>query len=507
MPAPPTRPGPEAPRSPGHAVNAIALVGLSLLVFGTLTCFVDPDVYHGLSLIREALDEGRIPEEDRFAYTRTVSPVVHHEWLAAAVLYWTATRTGAVGFVALKYVLTAAIAAGCFLLARRRGASVPVFVLLAPVMLFFFWIGMTTIRAQVFSLLFLVVLFHLLESDRRGARWWMLPWAALHVLWLNIHAGFLLGLVFLAAHALEQRLRQRQVRHLLILLPVLCVLVPLNPYGLDYFAYLWRAVLFDRSLIREWDPLWTGWYWLIALYVFSVLVYAGSGLARQGLRRAPGWALVLPAAAAGLRHMRHLSVYSVAWLAYCPPLIEASRLGEMMRDLWRRRLPWVLGVWTLVGAAGARLAVERKPWELVVPCNPGDHPELLYPVGAAKYLDEVGFEGNLWTPFDVGAFITWKLEGRVKVSLDGRYEVAYPPGAKRQSEDFYAAAPGWRTTLERYPTDAVLVRSSQPVAGALEAETTWTLAYRDDVYQVYTREGVDLPFEDRTGVRLTASFP
>jgi hypothetical protein len=482
-------------------------VGLSLLVFGTLTCFVDPDVYHGLSLIREALDGGRIPAEDSFAYTPTVSPVVHHEWLAAAVLYWTATRTGAVGFVALKYLLTAAIAAGCFLLARRRGASVPVFVALAPVMLFFFWIGMTTIRAQVFSLLFLVVLFHLLESDRQGRRWWMLPWAVLHVIWLNVHAGFLLGVVFLAAHAIEQRLRQRPVRHLLLLLPVLCALVPLNPYGLDYVAYHWRAVRFDRSLVREWDPLWKGWYWLIALYVFSVLVYAGYGLVRQGLRRSPGWGLVLPAAAAGLRHMRHLSVYSVAWLGYCPPLIEATRLGEMMRGLWRRRLSWAIGLWALVAAAGARLALERRPWELQVPCNLGDHPELLYPVGAAQYLDDVGFEGNLWTPFDVGAFITWTLEGRVKVSLDGRYEVAYPPGAKRESEEFYAAASGWKEALERYPTDAVLVRTSQPVVEALREDGAWRRAYRDDVYEVYTRAGLDLPSRDRRGERLRATFP
>ena len=140
----------------GFWIVAVALLGVFFL--GGAGNVADLDMWHGMCLIREALHTGSIPTEDSFAYTPTVSPVLHHEWAAAAVVYFVATRAGAGGILALKYLLVAAIAATAVLTGRKRGAGGPVIFVLAPLAVCMSWIGTTTIRAQLFTLFFLAVL-------------------------------------------------------------------------------------------------------------------------------------------------------------------------------------------------------------------------------------------------------------------------------------------------------------------------------------------------------------
>ena len=116
----------------------------------------------------------------------------------------------------LKFLLTSGIAVGSFLLARRHGASLAILCPLAPIAIFMSWIGMTTIRAQVYTLLFIVCLFYFFDADRRGKRWWILPWLSVYLLWLNLHGGFVVGIVLYSLHFLEQLTRRQPVRHLVL---------------------------------------------------------------------------------------------------------------------------------------------------------------------------------------------------------------------------------------------------------------------------------------------------
>jgi hypothetical protein len=509
----PNQTAPPAAVPPARA--GLVLLGLAVLLLSGPPPFVDPDVYHGLSLVREALSLGEIPRDDRFAYTPTVSPVVHHEWAEAGVLYFIVTYTGGTGLVVLKHSLSLGIAAGVFLLARRRGASLGVACSLAPVAIFLGWMGLTTVRAQVFTLFFLVVLLWFLEEDRRGKRWWIGPWLALHVVWLNVHGGFVVGCVLFAAHALEQALRRRPTMHLVLAGLAMAALVPLNPWGTAYYGYIWKAVLLDRSVIEEWRPVWRAWAPITLVYGISLLV-AIYGIAKVGLRRAEGWPLVALAAYAALRHQRHLSIHALVWFAHVPAIVQCTELGRALQTSFASPRRWVTPIAGVVAILVIARLIRVKPWELQVPANPGDNritsdsariEELIYPVGAVAYLREAAFHGNLMVPFLHGAYITWHLYPRVRVSLDGRFEVAYPPGALQESRIFYFASPGWQEVLARHPTDAVLVPVSLPASKAMREAATWTLVYQDDAYELYARPGLDLPRRDSRGKRFVGSFP
>jgi hypothetical protein len=485
--------------------RGMAAAALVTLLASGVSNFVDPDMWHGMALVRESLRLGHIVREDLFAYTPTIAPVVHHEWAAAMVVYLVSTSFGLAGLNALRWLLTLGIGVGAFRVARSGGATLPVVTALAPIAIFLGWLGLTAIRAQMFSLLLLVVLLAFLEADRRGGRRWIAPWLVLYVIWLNCHGGFVVGLILLAVHGVEQLARREPVKHLVVVVAACIALIGLNPWGLRYYTYLRHALVLDRSLVTEWLPLWQAAPATVPAFAVSVLV-AAYALRARGLTACAGWALVAVTAAAALRHERHLSLYAVVWFCTVPAWVEQTGVGARLRAAWARPV-LVATCWACVLVAGLAATSARRSFTLNLPANPGDHPTILYPVGAVSYLEDRGFRGNVMVPFNMGAYVTWRLHPAVKVSFDGRYEAAYPPEALGENVTFYARLAGWETVLHRYPTDLVLVPRRRPVAGALRSAGRWSLVYRDDAYELYARPGLYMPRVDRRGRHLVATFP
>jgi hypothetical protein len=90
-------------------------------------------------------------------------------------------------------------------------------------------------------------------------------------------------------------------------------------------------------------------------------------------------------------------------------------------------------------------------------------------------------------PFDWGAYVTWWLHPDVRVSIDSRYEVAYPPGSVEENTAFYRAEEGWQRILLAHPTDAVLVPKSLSVSRQMPSLPGWKRVYSDDVAEIYVR--------------------
>lgn len=484
------------------------LVGLFIVNLAGLT-FVDPDLFHEMALIRETWVSGALPLDDRFAYTPTVYPSVHHEWGTGAVLYAVAQSLGASGIMALKYLLSIVVVGGCVRVARERGAGWPLIAAVASVPILCGCIGFTTIRAQLFTLVFLAMMLGCIEADRRGERRWMWLWLPAYVAWLNLHAGFVVGAGLMALHAFEQLLRKEPIRHWIVLGVAMAALVLVNPYGAMYYPYLAHGLLMLRPMIIEWRPLWhVEPISMFYVYLFSVLLmlYAVSSL---GWRRMPGLLMLLASTYFAVRHTRHLSLYFVIWFAYVPGYLQQTRLGELAESIWQRRRRFVLAASCAIGVLSLLRAAPAKPWQLRMPTTLAEEEtgRPMYPTGAVDYLRRLEFSGNMMVPFVPGGFVSWKLHPRVKVSLDGRYEVAYRPGILEENEHMYQAKDGWHDTLEKYPTDVLLVPNNTPLAREMTGVDGWTPFYHDASYTMYARPGLELPLLDRGDVTVPGQFP
>ena len=117
-----------------------------------------------------------------------------------------------------------------------------------------------------------------------------------------------------------------------------------------------------------------------------------------------------------------------------------------------------------------------------------------------------------------GVSLSWKLYPAVKVSIDSRFEAAYPPELLTEHIKFYGAKDGWMEILNRYPTDVVLVPRYSPIDKLLDeqagmpAETStakWRRVYKDDGFSVFARSEIADRFKvvDNTGKQIIGSFP
>ena len=97
----------------------------------------------------------------------------------------------------------------------------------------------------------------------------------------------------------------------------------------------------------------------------------------------------------------------------------------------------------LIVMPGAGLALEYPP----VDC----------PVDAVAFLQREKIHGNLLVPFNYGSYALWELRGRMRVSMDGRYDLVYKPETYQRVDDFFAAKKDWYETLTHPTPDAVLV--------------------------------------------------
>lgn len=496
----------ETQRAPLPLLRGTIWAGLAALLISRLSWnVVDLDIWHEMALIRASLQAHRLLSVDVFAFGPKLPVVVDHEWGAGAVAYFLAMNFGAAGILLFKYLVAGSIAAFVWMTARARGASLEAFSLVAPVAVLFLGAAFSPIRGHMYSLWFAALLLWFLECDRRGHRRWMVWWLLLFPLWVNLHGGFAVGIGFVALYAIEQAAARKPWRHLAGVAAAMTALVAVNPWGFSYYSYLARALTMARPAIGEWRPVWDS----LPGFTADVFVLTAAVMAYLAWRlrwaAVPGIAIVAAAAAEGALHQRMMPFYALALGCYAPGWLDSTAPGAGFRRAVERFPMAFQGLWMGIAVFFTLAAVTFQPWRLRVPGD-GKPGEMAYPAGAVDYLERLHFQGKVYTPFECGAYVTWKLYPAVLVSLDSRYEVAFPNWWVDESFRFYDARPGWEKTLASYPADLVLVRNSMPLAGRL-VEKGWKRAYKDGAFQIYARPGLEMPVADYGGEVVRGQFP
>lgn len=448
-----------------------------LFVSITPLAFIDPDLWHEMATARWMVAHRAVATADPFAFTPTITPVVHHEWGLGLIAWGIGLVGGEPALMLTKALLLTLIGAGAWALARARGGSAAMVTLGAFVATGASLAGFTTIRALVLTLVGVVGTLAALERDRDGRPWvaaWLVGW----VVWVNVHGGAIVALFLLGAHAAESLVRTRRVPIAPIAAAALAIpLVTLNPWGPAYLRYLATAPFMDRPQILEWGAIWTAPPFVV-LHAAVLALLAVYGFARVGPARATGALPLLATLVAAGQHQRHLPIFAVVWLITVPAWLSATPLAELLAQAWASRVTTPLA--GALGAIAAVAFVADAGWRVRWPAD-------TYPVDAVDHLVAQGFSGRVATPFVQGGYTLYKLAPTGgQVSFDGRYEVAYPPAALDDNLALYAALPGWDASLERIGADAVLLPSDGPLAAVLPG-SAWSLAYVDDHWAIATR--------------------
>ena len=458
-----------------HTFLAVLFIGSFALTARNVT---DPDVWWHLETGQYIAQHKSVPHADPFSYTRAGAPWVAHEWLTDLLLY-TLLRT--TGFGGLIIVFAVVLCAAFFPLYLRCGPDPYV---AGVAMLYAAWATEPVwgVRPQVLSLLLTSLWLLILQRSERNPKilWWTLP---LTLLWVNLHAGFALGLalsaLFLSGELVERVLGSSvqsaaRLRMAAVMLVLDLLIVPLNPNGLRMFSYpietLRSAAM--QNYITEWASpnFHHAEYWPFLLVVMGT--FASLGWSRREVRPRD-LLLLLVSLYAGLHSIRMMPLF----VLIAVPLI-CRRFTNRPTSQPRSGRPRSVFVPMLNGAivlamvvfAGVHTAqvIERQPQAEVES----------FPAHAVAFLQTRPPSGPIFNHYDWGGYLVWKLYPATRVFIDGRADV-YGEQLLNQFADAYQFKGAWQHTLQQWNIDTVMVPAGSALATGLQSAPGWRVAYQD----------------------------
>lgn len=435
---------------------------------------VDPDVWWHLRTGELIAARHAVPHRDPFSYTRAGQPWLAHEWLSDLLLY---KLESTCGFAALIVTFAAVITAAFVLLYLRcRPASYIAGV--ATLLAAWATIPIWGVRPQVLSLLLTSLWLYILERSRIKPvlLFWTLP---ITLLWVNLHAGFALGLAISAIYSLGWAVEhiiggpQQKPSWRTFAIVLLCdlALVSLNPNGFRLIPYAWQTLRSPamQTYIAEWASpnFHHAEHWplmFIILLTFATLFFSSNRIPSRDL------ILLLVGLFAGLASVRMIPFFV---LVAVPPIVR--RLGDWPRPRHHSSAPVRTALnAVIVLAIAAFTAVHTYQ---VVQRQPQAEAQL-FPAHAVEYLQRHPSEGPIFNHYDWGGYLIWKLPA-TPVFIDGRADV-YGESVFDDFAAIYQLKPAWLETLERWRVKSVIVPANSPLATALRSVPGWFVTYQDN---------------------------
>jgi len=470
---------------------AILALGLFTMAARGIT---DPDVWWHLRTGQLILQNHGLFHTDPYSFTRFGQAWINHEWLSEVLLF---SLYRVAGFGGLIVVFAVGIAA-TFLLVFLRSSGRPY---LASLMTLWGAVASAPswgVRPQMFSLLLASIFLVLLEASEHRPKllWWTAP---LMLLWVNLHAGYAIGLAFIALFLLGEALEagvgpepwQKSVprfKGLATAFALCLALVALNPNGVRIYLYPFetlRSAAMHR-FIQEWfspdfhDPTY------LPLLLMLLALIAGLALSPRcpRLRNLVLLLATIPAALRSIRHIPILALVIVPVLAeLAQPWLQGSGANRLLRTPLTGSASRTVVINFLVLLAFAAFTLFRVRH---VVSSQAETEAKHFPMAAAAFLGQQHPLGPMMNHYNWGGYFIWKLYPQYRVFMDGRADV-YGDALMTDFGDCYYLTDNWRKSLQNWGIRTVVLPPDAALIIALKSSPEWKQSYADSEAVILTR--------------------
>ena len=470
---------------------AILVMGLFVLAARNVT---DPDVWWHLRTGQLMLQNHGLFHTDPYSFTRAGQPWIDHEWLSQ-ILIFGAYQAGGWGGLITGF---AAVISVAFLLVFVRSPGRPYMAGAITTWAAIASVPSWGVRPQVFTLLLASISLLLLEHSSRCPKllWWMPP---LILLWLNLHAGYAVGVallaIFLTGDMLDRALGRGEpnpgvpyFRNLALVLVACLAVVPLNPYGISMYRYPLET-LHSRAMlayIGEWlsPDFHQGRYAAVLLLMLATILLPAISPRRLTARELLLLAITMYA---GLRSVRHLPIFVLVAAPLVSSMVQAKLQQVGGAGLFDRRVPitpakFVLNTTLLAGFLAFAL------WRVnYVVRHQTDTEKSEFPVAAVDFLAQSRPAAPIMNHYNWGGYFIWKLYPEYRVYIDGRADVYGDSFLDDFASVYYLKGPMWRTALEKWDIRTVVLPAEAPLVTALGYVPGWSRLFSDRQVVVLTR--------------------
>jgi hypothetical protein len=465
----------------------------------------DPDFWWHLKTGQYLVETKNIPRTDIFSSERFGSEWVTHEWLSEIFIYSIYRALGYGGLiVAFSLIITGAFwiaYQGC-----RKFAGHPYVSGFALILGVCVTVPTWGVRPQMFSILFASVFVSVLNNYARNQKThsiWLL--APLMILWVNMHAGFALGLALIvltitgltldgflprkdALAAIWQRVGP------LCLLGIVCLAaVCLNPNGPRMYSYPFETLRSHAMMqyIEEWNSpdFHKPTFQALALMIFATF----SALVLSNKRARPSDLLVLAATGwAALRSGRNVPFFA---LVAMPLLAEHSwrwitnhRWGQWLAAPERREvgskaaLKVALNIGLLVVAPISVVAL--RVGHTVAKQHESEAQQ--FPAAAVDFILAQKPPQPIYNEYVWGGYLIWRLYPDYRVYIDGRADV-YGDARIEEFLEVHDGKTTWREPLDNHGIRTVMVKPDAPIASLLREDGGWQKVFEDLQAVIFVR--------------------
>jgi hypothetical protein len=480
---------------------------LFLVVFLVLTfspagknMLADADTGYHIRAGDYILETRTVPKHDIFSYHSPPLPWTAHEWLSEvvmAVLHRISGLTGVVIFFSLMISLTYALLFRYMRAYRRNIVFDVLIILLALVSSQIHWLA----RPHIFSLLFMVVWWHLLDSHQndRGGRLILLP--PIMLFWVNLHGGYLTGFILTGVYFLGNLIgyfrsgddeRERSFRKAkgMGYVIIACLLVSLvNPYGYRILLFPFRLVAdsYIMDNVNEFlspnfhNPMPFKYLFLLFVTILAiskrpldfielVLVLLFTNMALFSARYIPLFAIVV----APIMSKQADSIITIApekgWISSLKK--RAGRIANIDSTANGYGVPvaGVLMVLFFVAAGGIEFRFDGK----------------IKPLAAVEFLKKERIDGHMYNNDEFGDYLIYATYPRYKVFFDGRSDM-YGTGRLKEYQNLTVFGPGWEELVEKYDIRWFFIGSDSVLTRYLLERPEWKLIYSDNVANIHVK--------------------
>lgn len=421
----------------------------------------DPDTYWHLASGKWMVEHGALLRADVFSSTMDGRPYSVGEWLGQIVLYASYLAGGWSGLILLRGLLVGVCAFFLTRVTLRGGAPVIVAVPVTCAALILSEIVWTD-RPHLFTLALFPLLLDVLLMARAGRIRLLLAVPPIILLWTNLHGGYALGLALVGIFTLEALLARRDFAAFAITATTAVAASLVDPGSLGLGAAAAHATAPPRFIVEESPPDVTRPAGaLFAAFVIGTVVVAmrGGGSLLDLLLLAP----LLWLGMSAQRHMPYFAFVAAPFIATALP-----RASAPLQSWLARRRPYPRGVLVGLGAGVAAMALAGLAF---VPSAPN---ERAYPTAALEAVRRGS--GVLLNEYDWGGYLIWRAPER-RVFLDGRLFL-FLPDVFADWREAVELGPRWKSVLDRYTVDQVLLRPDRALVSALR-EQGWRVVTED----------------------------
>jgi len=447
------------------------------------------------------VDNLRIPQTDIFSFLTPSIPWTLHEWLSEVIMALVHRIAGLTGIVILFSFM---IALSCYLvfvwLLKQRSNILfaTAVTLLVALSSSSNWLA----RPHIFTFVLFVTWYHLLNDYQYRDRNYLYLMPPIMLVWVNLHGGFILGLILLGIYLVgnltrayfapnNERSRWLKSTGFLAMIMIVCVLMALlNPYGYDSLLFPFRVVQ-DRFLMDHIAEYLSPNFHFSSVIPFEILLLTTVGIfaISGGKLDIIELTLILVFGHMALFSSRHMPLFAIvagpivlkqAQIAF--DQINGSLIAALKRridNIARVDQSTTRYVWPVVGAAIvltlAQSGMIRHNFNAKY-----------VPLEAVEFIKKENVTGNMFNNDEFGDYIIYSAWPKYKVFIDGRTDMY---GAARVKEylKISQAATGWESVAEKYNINWVLHDPDSVLSKVLMERKEWKLIYSDNVANVFVK--------------------